>query len=348
MSESLSYPISESVARALVEDALVPRVAASSAELGLGHIESREALINDELKGCVVVLGAFDGFHLGHAALMRDALDNASKIDKPTVAATFWPDPSEVLGFPQGRLMDARQRTDSLLGAGGHAVLVFRFDDDFASLSAEQFVDTLLEILDPSEVHVGTNFSFGYKGSGTTETLSELCSARGVAVHVKELLQLDGQAVSATRIRSLVGEAKLEEAKALMGRYLSLTGTVEHGRGEGTGFGFSTANIEVEAERVQLPGGVYAGYTVVDGVAWPTAANAGSPESFGGGDENLIEAHLLGFDGDIYGKTASFVPLCLLREERHFDSQEELVETVRGNIEWVEQNLGKSGLEVSE
>lgn len=343
--ESLLYGPDE--ARALVQEALVPRVAACSAELAQGRIVSRSALEKDKAKGCVALLGAFDGFHLGHAALMADARVDASKIDALTVAVTFWPDPSEVLGHAQERLMDLRQRTDALLGAGADAVLVLRFDDAFAALSPERFVDDLLGLLAPAEVHVGANFSFGCRGMGTTDTLAELCAARGVSVHVKDLLRLDGQDVSATRIRTLVREARLEDARALMGRCLCLSGTVAHGRGEGTGLGFSTANIEVEPERVLLPRGVYAGYAVVDGLAWPAAANAGSPASFGGGDERLIEAHLLGFDGDLYGKTVSFVPVRQLRGERRFASHEELARTVQGNIEWVADNLGTCALEVS-
>ena len=358
MSREPMWPIDAGDARMILKDALVPRVSGRRCDFGLGHIVFRCGVTKDQLNGCVALLGAFDGFHRGHAALMREALEDAKKFDKPAVAVTFWPDPSEVLGRPQGRLMDARQRADALLGAGAAAVVVLRFDDAFASLSPESFVDALLQELGPSEIHVGENYRFGCKGQGTTETLRELCAAKGVCVRVSETLKAGGLPVSASRIRALIETGSLAEAAELMGRYVCLSGTVCHGRGEGTGFGFSTANIEVETERVSLPRGVFAGYTVVGGQAWPTAANAGLPASFnggdasagagasGGGDKSLIEAHLLGFSGDIYGESVSFVPLEMLRPEQTFPSMEELIRTVRGNIDWVAQNLGTSALEV--
>ena len=176
--------------------------------------------------------------------------------------------------------------------------------------------------------------------------MAELCAKQHVAVHVREILNVGGLPVSATRIRSLVADGNLSQAQALMGRYLCLAGTVAHGRGEGTGFGFSTANIMVDKRRVVLQRGVYAGYAIYGGYAWPTAANAGAPASFGDGDVNLIEAHLLGFSGNIYGKSVSFVPLRLLRPERQFSSQEELIRTVQGNIDWVSHNLPMGALEV--
>lgn len=381
MSRELMWPIDAEDARMILKYALVPRVSGGRCEFGLGHIVFRDGVTKDQLNGCVALLGVFDGFHRGHEALMREALEDAKKFDRPAVAVTFWPDPSEVLGHPQGRLMDARQRADALMFAGAAAVVVLRFDEAFSALSPDGFVDALFQELRPSEIHVGENFRFGYRGLGTTETLRELCVAKGVCVRVRETLKADGLPVSASRIRALFENASLAEAAELMGRYVCLTGTVVHGRGEGTGFGFSTANIEVEKERVSLPRGVFAGYTVVGGQAWPTAANAGLPASFnrglpeewdkrgqspsvplfgqsnggatadgegtaGGGDKSLIESHLLGFSGDIYGESVAFVPLKMLRPERTFATKEELIRTVRGNIEWVAANLGTSALEV--
>ena len=346
MSVRLTFPLSREDARLHVNAALVPTVAHDRFDIPCGHIECLEGFTPTELKGCVAVLGAFDGFHLGHAKLVSDARDAAKSLNKPLVAVTFWPDPSEALGHPEGRLMDADQRIGALLGAGVLAVIVLRFDEKLASLSPVAFVDALLRYLSPEEVHVGENFRFGSKGSGDANILAELCGSYGVNVNVSKLYEVNGAPVSATRVRELVTTGQLGDAAELLGHFLSYTGTVSHGRGEGKDLGFATANLLIEKERVLLAPGVYAGYTVVNGLAWPTAANAGVPVSFGVGEDNLIEAHLVGFSEAIYGEMATFVPLRMLRGEQRFKTREELVNTVLGNIDWVTQNLGSGAWEV--
>ena len=343
---SLEFPLAEAESRGLVLGACVPEAFGIATEHGFGVIVRNPEDMPQELSGCVSVIGAFDGFHLGHAELMGYALERAQSLGRPLVAITFWPDPSETLGCPEGRLMDERQRLDALLNAGATAVAVLKFDANLASMPPEGFVNDIHALFSPTEVHVGENFRFGNKGAGTVDTLKRLCLNLDIRVVKQPLLSVDGSSVSATRIRMLLQQGKLDEAVALMGHYPCMAGTIEHGRGEGSGFGFATANIHAEKNTVYLGSGVYGGYTVIDGSMWPTAANAGSPVSFGGGDEHLIEAHLLGFEGDLYGKTALFVPLVRLRGEQEFSSREELVSTVLGNIDWVKRNLGARGIEV--
>ena len=346
MSDALTFSQANGDVAALVREALVPEVPRKRVTVPCGHIEFREGFTDAGLRGCVAVLGVFDGFHVGHAKLVSDAIDSAGQFNKPVVAVTFWPDPCEILGHPEGRLMDERQRVDALLRAGVAAVIVLRFDERLMNLAPAAFVDSLMRYLSPSELHVGENFSFGFRGEGTAGMLVSLCDGYGIPVKVSELFRAEGAPVSATRIRDLISKGRLEEARTLMGRPLSLPGVVGHGRGEGRGFGFATANLLIERERVLLAPGVYAGYTVVKGTAWPTAANAGTPASFGSGDDNLIEAHLVGFSEAIYGENATFVPLTMLRAEQRFTTRDELVNTVMGNIDWVAQNLGSCGLEV--
>ena len=343
---SLEFPLAEAKSRGLVVGACVPKAKGVSTGHAFGAIVRQAGDVSQDLSGCVSIIGAFDGFHLGHVELVGHALARAQSLGRPLVAITFWPDPSETLGHPEGRLMDEKQRLDALLNAGATAVYVLNFDDNLASMPPEEFVSDIDNLLSPTEIHVGENFRFGDKGAGTVDTLKRLCRNLGIDVVTQPLLSVDGSSVSATRIRMLLRQGKLEEAALLMGHYPCLVGTVEHGRGEGSGFGFATANIHGEKNAVFLGAGVYAGYTVIDGIMWPTAANAGSPASFGGGDEHLIEAHLLGFEGSLYGKTALFVPLVRLRGEQEFSTREELVSTVLGNIDWVNQNLGARGIEV--
>ena len=345
MAENLVFPLDPSEARKLVSDALVPHGECFHVRFARGTILGRRKLDLADLHGCVIVIGAFDGFHKGHAKLVEEARLSARSNGRPLVALTFFPDPSEILGRREGRLLDEGQRADALLGAGADAVVSLLFDSWLMNLQKDAFVDFLVQYFAPFEIHVGSNFRFGANAEGSAAGLQYMCGAKGIEVGIHGLLEIDGQPVSATRIRKLVAQGRIEEAASLMGRYPNYFGLVAHGRGEGADLGFATANLEVMNQVLPAPG-VYAGYTVIKGTAWPTAANAGAPASFAGGAPNLIEAHLVGFDGDIYGRTARFVPFRFLREERCFASREELVSTVRDNIEWVSKNLGTTALEV--
>lgn len=149
-------------------------------------------------------------------------------------------------------------------------------------------------------------------------------------------------------MRDLLGSGSIEDAAGLLGRCHFVSGRVVHGRGEGTGFGFPTANVEVR-DGLCLPAeGVYAGYVVASGTAWPAAINVGRPRSFSPGEEGqaFLEATLLGFSGDLYGAEVSVVFVRWLRAPRTFSSVSELERVVLGNVSWVREALGEGGIDL--
>ena len=303
-------------------------------------------------KKSVCAIGAFDGVHIGHRALIARAHEEALARGDELVVVTFSPDPSAVLcpGHPQKMLLSDEGRLDALRSVEGvDRVIVLDFTSELAALSYERFVrETLGELMDLDVIVVGSDFRLGAGGTGTVDALSELGRIAGFDVIGMDLLDEGGSPVTATRIRGLLGEGRVEAAAGLLDRCHFVTGEVVRGRGEGTGFGFPTANVRVP-ESLCLPAeGVYAGYAVCDGTAWPAAVNVGKPRSFSPGEEgaSFLEATLLGFAGDLYGSDLSVVFVRWLREPRSFSSVDELERVVLGNVSWVRATLGERGVDL--
>lgn len=298
----------------------------------------------------VVVLGAFDGVHEGHRSLVRAACDDARLRDVPCVAMTFDPDPAELLGShrPGTRLLDVPDRMAGLLEEGVDAVFAVDFTARLAASSPEDFVEqVLLRAVRPVAVHVGRNFRFGKKASGDVDTLADLGSRLGFEARPHDLVESLGRPVSATRVRRLLLEGSLDEANQLLGRCHYVRGVVAHGRGEGTSFGFPTANVVCDESCCMPAEGVYACYVVHGSRAWPAAANVGAPPTFSGPRTAFLEANLLGFSGDLYGRTVEVAFARWLRASRRFDSLEELERVVLGNIGWVGEHLGTHEIALS-
>ena len=339
MSDALyaPYPLDVPTARSLVCRSLFADVLPPSPVTGLG--------------GAVMVLGAFDGLHLGDRSLVEAAIGDARRRMLPCVAVTFDPDPSELL-FPekaQPRLLSVADRLRALRSVGVDHAISIPFTPELAALSPEAFVSgPLRDVAEPCSIHVGSNFHFGHRGAGTVETLRQLGSVLGFETMESGLVAVDGERVSSSRIRTLLATAgSLACANGLLGRWHYVHGVIEHGRGEGTSFGFPTANVRCDERSCMPCEGVYGGYVTIGDTAWPAAINVGAPPSFSGPDQLFLEANLIGFSGDVYGAEASVSFVEWLRPSRRFSSLEELERVVLGNIDWVRANLGEGGVRLT-
>ena len=310
--------------------------------------------------GCdrfVCAIGAFDGFHRGHRALIARARAEADARGARLMVVTFTPDPSRVLGgegAPRDLLLAGERPALIQRSWDVDAVLVVDFTSEVAALPYERFVREVLgAYCDVAALVVGEDFRLGAGGLGTVDALRSLGEKDGFDVTGVPLMRDGGAPITATRIRGLLSEGRVEEAASLLGRCHRVYGTVEHGRGEGTGFGFPTANVRVE-EGLALPAeGVYAGFVSVDMApgeserrAYPAAINVGKPRSFSPGEEgaSFLEATLLGFEGDLYGRGVCVSFVRWLRAPRRFDSVGELERTVLSNVDWVRRALGEEGV----
>ena len=260
---------------------------------------------------CVVTIGRFDGVHRGHQALLERARRAAPEL--PLVAVTF--DPHPVAVFAPDRVpaaLTSPERRVELLHHPGHGVdgldvrgadevRVLAFDHAMAAWTPREFVErVVLDDLRARHVVVGENFTFGARAAGTTDTLRELGAELGFATHVLGLAG-DDAAWSSTRVRSLVAEARLAEAEAVLGRPHEVEGIVVHGDHRGRDLGFPTANVPVDESRAVPPDGVYAGWLVAD-QRYPAAVSIGTNPTFDG-TERRVESYVLdhGHDLDLYG-----------------------------------------------
>ncbi|MGH3085765.1 MAG: bifunctional riboflavin kinase/FAD synthetase, partial [Rubrobacteraceae bacterium] len=282
----------------------------------------------------VVALGNFDGAHLGHQAVLRRAMEEGEERGMRVIAATFDPHPRSVLkpGEAPGLLTTVEARRGLLLEFGVDEVAVIPFDRELSKKSPEEFVEeVLVGKLHANVVVVGENFRFGHKAAGDVEALRSIMRSLGgeaVGVSVRES---DGD-ISSTRIRELLGEGLVEEASKLLGRPYSLRGEVALGDKRGRTIGFPTANVEPAREVVVPAGGVYAGFARIDGKRWAACANIGIAPTFGE-RESRIEAHVIDFDEDIYGKVIEVEFMRRIRGEKRFSGVEELVEQIERDVE---------------
>ena len=271
-----------------------------------------------------VAVGTFDGVHLGHREVIRGA----------DTVLTFEPHPAAVVA-PAGapRLLTTLERKAELIAElGVDELVVIPFDRAFASRSAEAFVDdVLVGALRATHVSVGENFRFGHKAKGDPAMLE---ADIRFETRVVPLLEVDGEVVSSSHIRGLVLGGAVEYADRLLGAPFTVTGEVVHGDERGRTLGYPTANL-VPREGYVTPGhGVYACRAVLEsGEAYSAATNVGVRPMFVTGRGELIEAYLLGFDGDLYGTCLRVEFLKRLRGEKRFASVDALVEQMGRDVE---------------
>ncbi len=263
-----------------------------------------------------VAIGSFDGVHRGH----RRVLETARAAGGTTTVVTFWPHPRLVLGNRVELLSTLERRLELLELEAVDEVLVVAFTPELAALEPEQFAESLLRRIGASVIVAGANFRFGRAAAGDAATLERL----GFDVRLVGPLA----DISSTRIRALLREGDVVSAARLLGRPAEVEGTVVLGDQRGGTLGFPTANLAVRAELLVPAYGIYAGAARGHRAAISIGVN---PHY--GGNERRIEPHLLDFEGDLYGERLVVELWQRLRDERAFDSEEDLVAQIAGDVE---------------
>ena len=289
-----------------------------------------------------VTLGVFDGVHLGHQRLIRRMVESARADGGTALTLTFHPHPSTVLrDEPLHLLTTVDERAALIAPLGVDRLIVTPFTHDVARMAADAFLAHLERYLALAELWIGSDFTLGCHQEGDADRLHVLGQERGFAVHVVEPRQWRGEAVSSSRIREALVEGQLEEANGCLGRPYRLSGVVVHGEGRGRKLGVPTANLLCPAERLIPASGIYA--SRVHGEAlegYPTVVNVGTRPTFEG-REVTVEAHLLGFEDNLYGQTLALDFIERLRDEEAFDSVDALIAQMDDDIKWACEVLGE-------
>lgn len=276
-------------------------------------------------QGAAVALGNFDGVHRGHQALLDRTVEQAKVLNAPVVALTFEPHPRRFFVPDTGpfRLTLPPAKLRLLEQYGVQAVLAQRFDETFAALSAEAFIDeVLLEGMGARHVVCGYDFTFGARRSGNVEMLRENGRKKGFGVTVLDPVTHEGEIYSSTRIREALRAGWVSEASELLGHSWEIEGVVELGDQRGRTIGFPTANVAL-GEHLRPRFGVYAVRVLVDGQWRSAVANLGRRPTFGKLKENF-EVHLFDFTGDLYGKALRVALIEFIRPEMKFGGLDQL------------------------
>jgi riboflavin kinase/FMN adenylyltransferase len=282
----------------------------------------------DALRGAIIALGNFDGFHLGHQAVAGEAIAWAKAEGRPAIIATF--DPHPVRFFKPDaapfRLTTLEQRQELFAAAGADAMLVFAFDAELAATTAEDFMARLLvERLGAAGVVTGEDFTFGRGRGGNVALLQTRGAELGLAARAVGPVLEEGEVVSSSRIRAALKNGDCETATRLLTRPFAIRGVVQHGDKVGRTIGFPTANLPL-GNYVRPHYGIYAvSSQLADGTRLHGAANLGVRPTFNPPKE-LLEPHFFDWSGDLYGQEIEVAFHHFLRPEARFDSLDALTQ----------------------
>jgi riboflavin kinase/FMN adenylyltransferase len=289
----------------------------------------------------VLAIGDFDGVHLGHREVIGRALYTAEQQNLPASIMTFDPHPRVVLGQVKYKelLTPIGNRMELFEQMGLSYMYAVHFNEAMMHLSPEQFIDDILVPLGVQSVIVGFDFHFGFQGKGNPDMLTELSNGK-FAVEVVRPYQIDGAKVSSSLVREALQQGDMSTATRLLGRRYSIRGKVVGGHQRGRTIGFPTANIQPEECYVKPINGVYAVKALVKGLHYDGVMNIGVRPTFTTGEPAPSwEVHLFDFAEDIYGETVTVELIEFIREERKFDSIEQLVAQIKQDAETVKAKL---------
>lgn len=280
----------------------------------------------DMLARPVLAIGNFDGMHLGHAALVAEAVRLGAAINRPAVILTFEPHPRAFFDptKPLFRLTPPALKAEAAADLGADGAITLAFGPALAGLAAEAFVDELIgSRLGASGVVVGPNFRFGSHRRGDSTMLEARAAAIGIAASIVPPVQVEGEIVSSSRIRLLLGEGDVSSAARLLGRQWKVRATVAHGDKRGRTLGYPTANLLLD-KGVKLRHGIYAVTASVGGSVHKAVASFGSRPTFDDGAPRL-EVHVFDFAGDLYGQEMDVSFAGWIRPELKFDGVDALI-----------------------
>lgn len=301
--------------------------------IGLKELLAR----GQNLSGCVLTIGNFDGVHVGHQQILRLLSDRARELGTSSVALTFEPHPVRFFRPTAApfRLSDWTYRKTLLAHYGVQHPLAIRFDKRLSELEPDRFVkEVVIEAFSPAEVVIGYDFNFGKQRRGTPELLASLCSDAGVKVIVQTPVESAGQTVSSTLIREVLADGDVASARRFLGRPVALFGLVVSGAGRGTGLGFPTANIDTEGLRLPAPG-VYACLLSRNGETLKAITNVGYRPTF---NEKGVTVETFIFDDrapddlNLYGERVGVHLIERLRDELRFPDKDALINQIQKDL----------------
>ena len=305
------------------------------------QIEKELAKVEPQ-KETLLTIGVFDGIHLGHQRLLTHLRDEARKKNWLSSVVTFKSHPKAVLS-PENKLLwlsDMETRISLIRDLGIDVIVVLPFTSELARLTAQRFVQLLKEYLKMRGLIIGPDFALGRDREGDAEKLRLLGQEMGFSVEVIPPVVLDGQVVSSSAIRQALTQGDMKKAEKLFGRLFSLNGLVVGGDRRGRTLGFPTANLELKPEQALPSDGVYATIAHVGRELMPSVTSIGVRPTFGGG-KRLVETYVIDYEGELLGQRLTLDLVDRLRDEKRFDTVEELKSQMGRDVEQARQVLSE-------
>ncbi|MDZ4991447.1 bifunctional riboflavin kinase/FAD synthetase [Clostridium perfringens] len=307
-------------------------------------------LINNDFnrvvqKSTYIALGSFDGIHKGHLALINKSIELSRNNDALSMVYTFKNHPRTFIN---------KESAPKLIVTLGEKIKILEdlkvdlssfveFDKKFMKLEPEEFIDNLIKNYNVKGIVVGFNYRFGHKNKGDVRLLKELCNLKGIELCVIEPFTYKSEVVSSTRIRKALSEGELEDANNMLGRYFSLSGEVVSGKKIGRTINFPTANLKTDEKTILPKIGVYYTNVEIHGEIYKGITSVGNNPTVNG--KNItVETHILNFDKDIYGKNIKLYFISKIRNEKKFNSLEELKEQLIKDKKFAEESNIKISL----
>lgn len=281
--------------------------------------------IRPEHHGCVLTIGKFDGVHLGHQAVCKNLIDKARELSLPSAVMVFEPQPEEFFAPDKAppRLSSLRDKYNQLKQLGIDRLICIRFASEFAQQSPTHFVESLLrDKLGTRFLVVGDDFKFGFQRKGDFAFLQSISSQCGFDVVNTKSYQMNDDRVSSTLIRQALRDNNFRAARDMLGRDFALFGKVVHGEQNGRTIGFPTANLKIKAPKLPISG-VFAVKAKVNGEEYDGVANLGYRPTLAG-QQLQLETHLFAYSGNLYGRVLSVSFVDKIRDERRFESLQDL------------------------
>ena len=276
-------------------------------------------------KDTLLTIGVFDGVHLGHKYLISQLKEHARRQNLLAGVVTFRQHPQEVLS-PQTKLpflTDLAERTNLLKNEGVDTIITLSFTPELAQLSAQEFVSLLKKHLRMRGIVIGRDFALGRNREGNVNTLRTLGQNMNFSVAVVPPIVINHEVASSTTIRKALADGNMKKVHQLIGRPFSLHGRVTTGAGRGVELGFRTTNLDIDPEQALPADGVYATWAYVDDKAYQSMTNIGKCPTFGY-NERTVEVYILNYDSDLYGHELKIDIIERLRDEKQFNTAEEL------------------------
>ncbi len=295
------------------------------------HAHSLDEL---DLKNSWLTIGVFDGVHRGHQQIIRKLTAGAHNENAPAVVLTFWPHPAVVLGRGDVRCLTMPDERANLMSALGVDVFITHpFDKSVASRSAHEFMSMIQNHLGLKKLLIGYDFALGKGREGNAARLAELGHETGYEVEVIPAVSDESGVISSTEIRKLIATGNVVDAANLLGHFYSLQGNVVRGDQRGRTIGFPTANIDYPNEKIIPANGIYACWLYVDNKKYGAMTNVGVNPTFTPDKQKpSVEAYILDFDGDLYGREVRLEFVQRLREEKRYSSVDDLIAQIRDDV----------------